>query len=268
LCELRNVSFEGGNLPDYNDRAQVLLYCLRYHFGYAFEYEYIYNDHILNNYDNDQINVFSVGCGNGIDLWSLNHAINRSHSSIEKINYLGIDLVDWKEYFYCSENDNVTYYQCDIHGIPAFLDSIDVLIFPKSISELKEEDIIDLADIICNYASQLYIVALFRTDSNNLKKDCKKFDKLVNLLIEKGFRITEGETSCYYTVDGPNAIISNCSDYKYPDDTLEYLSHLFSNCIEADMENYDCQNICSDQLSRSPILTTSQVRYNCVQINR
>lgn len=39
-CDLKSVSFKDGLLPNYNNRAQALLYCLRYHFGYAFEYDF------------------------------------------------------------------------------------------------------------------------------------------------------------------------------------------------------------------------------------
>lgn len=42
LCELKNLSFEGGSIPDYSKEIISLLYCLRYHFGYAFEYEEIH----------------------------------------------------------------------------------------------------------------------------------------------------------------------------------------------------------------------------------
>ena len=58
LCVLRNVSFESGKLPDYTNRIQDLLDCLRYHLGYEYEYEYIYRNHILNSFDSEQAVVF------------------------------------------------------------------------------------------------------------------------------------------------------------------------------------------------------------------
>lgn len=264
LCDLRNVSFESGQLPNYNNRSQALLYCLRYHFGYAFEYEYIYINNILNEYIRDDINVISVGCGNGIDLWALDHAIKRSSSKIKKINYLGIDCVDWIEYFDEYEGYNITYIQNDVRDIVK-TEKTDVLFLPKSINELDKKDFEYLADIINDSTSELYIVASFRSEANNLKKDSNKFDELIRLMELKGFSIIDGELNVYYTVDGPKAIISNYGDYKYPDDAKEYLSDLYYHCEDS---NKDCLNECRARYTRSPILNTDYVKYNIVKLKR
>ena len=39
LCHLRNLAYNYGNIPDYNDKNLQQLYLLRYTFSYAFEYK-------------------------------------------------------------------------------------------------------------------------------------------------------------------------------------------------------------------------------------
>ena len=267
LCDLRNVSFESGKLPDYTNRAQALLYCLRYHFGYAFEYEYIYINHILNSFDSDQINILSIGCGNGIDLWALDHAIKRSGSQIKCVNYIGVDRVDWKAYFDCSLDDHVKYIQCEITELQEQFENIDVLILPKSISELNEDALKHIAKIITCSSDELYVVASFRSDLGNLCSDGDKFEFLINQLANNGYAIIEGNLADCYDVDGPDAIVSHYNDYIYPDEALDYICNLYSTCKQTG-DNEDCKTICSNQLSRKPILTKNYIRYNIVKLRR
>ena len=268
LCDLRNVSFESGKLPDYTNRAQALLYCLRYHFGYAFEYEYIYRNHILNSFDSDQINVLSIGCGNGIDLWALDHAIQKSGSQIRHINYMGVDRVDWKEYFDCSLDNHVKYIQCEITELQEEFENIDVLILPKSISELRQEDLVHLADIIDQCTNELYVVASFREESYNINVDSKMFAGLIAMLEYNGFEISEGHPKDICSIAESRGILSISDDYKYPDDVKNYLLNLSSVCLEKAEDDAECQILCPQKLSRSPILRTDHIRYNIVKIRR
>ena len=269
LCNLKKVSFAAGNVPDYNDKAQALLYCLRYHFGYAFEYEYIYNNHILNSFNKETIGVLSVGCGNGIDLWALNRAIKRSHSRIKHINYLGVDCVDWYDHFEPHNgDDNISYSICEVTKLEDLLENIDVVIFPKSISEMRYEDLEHLAELIDRCSNSLYVIASLRSDSSNMRKDSNSFDTIIEMLNEKEYNISEGYTNIIHYFDGPNSIIKNYPDYTYPDMALYYLSNLFSKCEAADEDNLTCQEECKEQLRRQPILTTSQIRYQVLKIER
>ena len=264
LCNLRKVSFEGGNLPDYNDRAQALLYCLRYHFGYAFEYEYIYDYHILEDHKKEEINVLSVGCGNGIDLWALDHAIKRRHSVVKKINYRGIDCVDWIEYFDDYDGYNTIYVQNDVKELLK-CDDVDVLIFPKSISELEEKDLEYLAELVDDSTDELFVVASFRSEDYNLNEDINRFDKFIKMLIRNGFTISKGKLNIYYSFKKSSGIRSCYSDYIYPDEVIGYLSDLFSHCDGADE---DCLDKCSERYTRMPILKIDHVKYNFVKLKR
>lgn len=269
-CDLKNVSFKNGLLPNYNNRAQALLYCLRYHFGYAFEYEYIYNNHILGNIMNDQINVLSIGCGNGIDLWSLNHAIEESFPRIKQINYIGVDPIDWGEKFTGTQGDNIQYYYCPITQAESslrFLRDIDVLFLPKSISELKRFDLECIANIVAPKTNWICLAASFRTEENNFLDDMNKFDDLIDFFEGYGLTIVSGKKNIAYNCED-KAIISIYSDYVYPDDTLDIILNLYNECASRSDDNYDCNCRCQTTLSRNPILRATQVRYNCVIMAR
>lgn len=73
LCKFKELNFEAGALPDYEDINIQQLYLLRYAFAYAFEYSRMYLD-VLSQMDGvNGISVTSVGCGSMIDYWSLVH---------------------------------------------------------------------------------------------------------------------------------------------------------------------------------------------------
>ena len=42
LCELLDVHFDAGRIPDYSNLHVQQLYLLRYAYAYAFEYKYMY----------------------------------------------------------------------------------------------------------------------------------------------------------------------------------------------------------------------------------
>ena len=265
LCDLRNVSFESGHVPDYNDRAQALLYCLRYHFGYAFEYEHIYSKYVLNEYSYDRINVLSIGCGNGIDLWSLHHAIERNDTGIHVINYHGIDKVNWREYFF-EENEGVSYHKCEVQEFTKSLGRVDVLILPKSISELSGSDLNHIAQIINACTNRIYIIASFRSDDFNLSKDKNMYINLIHKFVEYGFSVIRGvPDNCYYFEDD-DAIITYYDDYYFPNDTLSLLMNLSSICNFSDEDG--TTKSCNCHIERYPILKVNQVRFNCVLLER
>ena len=268
ICELRNVSFEGGNLPDYSNRAQALLYCLRYHFGYAFEYDYMYRNHILPEYEGEKINVLSIGCGNGIDYWALRHAIAEEYSNINQVNYIGIDCVDWEEVFESVAIDNVVYYHTDVQKSKTILDSIshiDVLFFPKSISELRYDDLMLISDHIHSKTKQLCVAASFRRETYNSSEDVAKYDYLIERLESYGFSITRGEKSIQYSSTNNSVGVRKLfGEYIYPDTARKYITGLYDNCTERIGDRSLCSYSCKETMSRSPILSVSQVCYNYI----
>ncbi len=268
LCDLRNVSFESGNLPDYNNRAQALLYCLRYHFGYAFEYDYMFREDILPLYKEYLINILSVGCGNGIDYWAIRHAADRRPQSLLQVNYIGIDCVNWDEKMESTGKDSVEYHHSYVKESKAILDNIpriDVLFFPKSISELDRTDLSYLADLIQEKNNIICLAASFR---NNKPEDVAKFDFLVECFERYGFSVYNGQKNMLYQFENNAGIRSYYNEYIYPDEAKDFLANLNGFCNERDESDNICAYECDGALSRTPILTNSQVCFNFVIFSR
>ena len=79
LCKFKELNFEAGALPDYEDINIQQLYLLRYAFAYAFEYSRMYLDVLSQMDDVNNISVISVGCGSMIYYWSLVLALEIMH---------------------------------------------------------------------------------------------------------------------------------------------------------------------------------------------
>ena len=269
LCELKNVNFENGSLPDYSDELISLLYCLRYHYGYAFEYEEMYR-YIIDDFKcRNKISVLSVGCGNGIDLWSLNRAV--CSKNIKRIEYTGIDCVDWCDSFCIELPNSAEYYTCDLRKAGLVidnLDDLDILIFPKSISELTIEDLHYLVKRIENITDEFYVLSSLRKNDYNRKEDMSKIEKMSNWLHGYGFKTMN--------VDAMNCLVWDCDegiraasyDYVYPDDALNYLTHLQDYCFDYDEDNFVCSTSCHNKLTRMPILKTNTICCNCIKFER
>ena len=50
ICKLSDVTFQGGNQPDYEDKQVQELYILRYSLSYAYKYKIMYSE-ILSQYN-------------------------------------------------------------------------------------------------------------------------------------------------------------------------------------------------------------------------
>ena len=107
LCKFKELNFEAGALPDYEDINIQQLYLLRYAFAYAFEYSRMYLDVLSQMDDVNNISVTSVGCGSMIDYWSLVHALEIKHKLDCSIRYVGIDKIDWNYKIAERQNDEV-----------------------------------------------------------------------------------------------------------------------------------------------------------------
>lgn len=109
LCKFKELNFEAGAFPDYEDINIQQLYLLRYAFAYAFEYSRMYLDVLSQMDDVNNISVTSVGCGSMIDYWSLVHALEMKSKMDCSIRYVGIDIIDWNYQNSPKANDEVHY---------------------------------------------------------------------------------------------------------------------------------------------------------------
>lgn len=148
LCKFKELNFEAGALPDYEDINIQQLYLLRYAFAYAFEYSRMYLD-VLSQMDGvNGISVTSVGCGSMIDYWSLVHALEMKRKIDCSIRYVGIDKIDWSYKIPKRQNDEVHYLIGNAADVFAHNSQFisNVYFFPKSISEFSDGELNAIQD--------------------------------------------------------------------------------------------------------------------------
>lgn len=75
LCDLKDVHFDAGRVPDYSNIHVQQLYLLRYAYAYSFEYKRMYHSLIRRMKPDDRIAVTSIGCGSMIDYWALAQSV-------------------------------------------------------------------------------------------------------------------------------------------------------------------------------------------------
>lgn len=139
LCDLKEVHFDAGILPDYSDIHVQQLYLLRYAYAYSFEYKRMYASLIRRMNPGMEIAVTSIGCGSMIDYWALTRVVpNRC-----TIRYRGIDTIDWSYRMEQRPQDDVLFRNADAVELVSKAKRLtaDAYIFPKSISEFSKSDI-------------------------------------------------------------------------------------------------------------------------------
>lgn len=192
LCKFKELNFEAGALPDYEDINIQQLYLLRYAFAYAFEYSRMYLD-VLSQMDGvNGISVTSVGCGSMIDYWALVHALEMKNKLDCGIRYVGIDKIDWNYKIPERQSDEVYYLignAADFFtGNSQFIS--DVYFFPKSISEFSDSELDAMANSFSSKKIQknkFFVCISLREDDKSLGRDIQKTKCLIEAISKNGF---------------------------------------------------------------------------------
>lgn len=271
LCDLLDVHFDGGRVPDYSDIHVQQLYLLRYAYAYAFEYKYMYSDLLSRINLGQKIEVTSVGCGNRIDYWSLAHVVKQKCD----ICYKGIDTIDWSYRFAPRSRDDVRHRIGDavslFQGAHGF--SSDIYIFPKSISEFSPDEVHVLADCFTkeNISKDvIHFMFSLRTDSGSIERDTNKTNIFYERLLECGFRTNDDSNfhaEFYDSIKG-KSIREIDNDFHHPGDVIDYLKELYEKCTDF----HDCfrseSEDCKSRLGRWPILKCRQAAWQIFTFER
>ena len=193
LCKFKELNFEAGALPDYEDINIQQLYLLRYAFAYAFEYSRMYLDVLSQMDDVNNISVISVGCGSMIDYWSLVHALEMRRKIGCSIRYVGIDKIDWNYKIPKRQNDEVHYLignAADIFTNNSQFIS-DVYFFPKSISEFSDCELNAMANSFSSKKIQknrFFVCISLREDQGSMDRDMQKTKCIIEAIGKNGFK--------------------------------------------------------------------------------
>ena len=157
---------EGGTQDKvkYDEPLSRLYYFLRYGYGYAYEYYLMWKD-LLDDMEgqglgSERLDVLSLGCGNGVDLWALRTLLEERGEPDRLEGYVGVDVADWSDlcfplpegadYRYrwnCSALDYLKSAEARRSYYDKFL-CARVVVFPKSLGEMSEDEIESIGDVI------------------------------------------------------------------------------------------------------------------------
>ena len=272
LCKFKELNFEAGALPDYEDINIQQLYLLRYAFAYAFEYSRMYLDVLSQMDDVDNISVTSVGCGTMIDYWALIHALEKRRKIGSSIRYVGIDKIDWNYKFAARQNDEVHYL---IGNAKDFFENnsqfiSDVYFFPKSISEFSVSELDAMANSFSSKKIQknkFFVCISLREDQGSLDRDIQKTKRLMEAISKNGF-YTKWPYDQYTHYVRNDGIASFDNDFQYPSEALEFVTNLNVECANYKIQEENCQYDCKKYLSRWPILKVGHIRYQVIMFER
>ncbi|MFC1588032.1 hypothetical protein ACFL54_06970 [Planctomycetota bacterium] len=270
LCDCKTLTYEGGDIPDYENKILQPYYLLRYFPAYLAEYYLMYKKMLRSLFlKNQQLKVLSIGCGSGIDLWGLYFAIKNKHlNPDEKIDYTGVDLVNWR-YFDNMELEDVYFYQKNIADWEEMdEDNYNVIVFPKSIGEFSVPDFASLCKMFENTTfSEDRICVLCSLMELGRGSDMNRCKKIANILTKKHGYSCLDDTSKYWHYKEAG-IRKYCWDFVYPDNIKNYLDGLQRHCpTYIENGNVSCKDDC-DNLNRSPILKTTYINYSMLRFKR
>ena len=267
LCELSGLNYMGYYLPNYQNIHVQQLYLLRYAYAYSYEYMWMYRQVLEKLRDVPQVSIVSVGCGSMLDYWSLVQAMTQNNCLDKKINYVGIDTVEWNYRFGIRKNDQLLSYlhndavKC-FQNNPKFVS--DIYFFAKSISEFSMYQIGEIAQ--CFEKKEIekdhfFLCVSMRNTNGKREEDMEKTKVMVKSIERNGFRANPGWEN-YYAYNESERIEVLDKNYYYPEYIKQCIISLNDKCKKRSYMNCNCN------LSRNPILKTGQVCYQIVEFER
>lgn len=272
FCSLRNFDISSGKwCPDYANPLHREFYYLKYASAYMTEYylafKQIFDSNLLTA--NSHITTLSLGCGAMLDLVGFYSSIeeSRNYKNASPI-YLGIDIVDWN----CDETRNInnaSLYTCGIENFNSDQCEFpyDIIIFPKSISDIPENCLTNFANnISCSKLSNNICIINSKRDGADI--DAFRAVNFCNILVKRcGYNINIIEQNIN-TIDCETKI-ENLIDNKFEfNDEIGWFlkefgeKRLYCKCPEEDQQH------CKDVLGKWPIRTKKFISYTIYHLEK
>lgn len=212
MCECDTLRFNEGNLPDYRYYIVQDLYAMRYDLAYAHEYKRMYTRLLQRMSPGSELEVTSLGCGNMIDYWSLKRVLPANC----RVSYHGVDVIDWDDKFAACKGDKIDFALQYISDYLYDCDELksDVYVFPKSISEIDDDELEAICRIISEKGfakDEVHFLFSMRANQYSLDRDRAKTDKICAAIRDTGM-MPDGKSGSLYK--GLDKMIYNCdSDF-------------------------------------------------------
>lgn len=266
-CFIRELDYSSGASPDYSNVTLQYLYMLRYLCAYMCEYYDAYSKILSSNFIRNQLNVFSLGCGCGVDFYALYFVARDKELPPGVFSYSGIDIVQWERL-------------CDIESVGSriliedflawySLDRRDynVLFFPKSIGEFSEEQFNEILNILQQSTFEQRQIVMV----NSLRKERAEVDslrtwKLVDILrTSHGYRVcNQRNTRVGFGNEAIRSIF--CGLFDYPSHVSQNLAALINWRDCGGRDNRFCSVDCERQIKKQPMLKCGYLMYDIVYL--
>lgn len=220
----------------------------------------------------DSIEVASIGCGNMIDYWGLVEALDEIGNGECYIKYRGIDIIDWNYKIEAREQDEVRFTKVNAATIFQKTSALisNVYIFPKSISEFSNEEFQDICDSFRKKEIQkdrIHILISLRSDQGSMDRDMERSKKIISAMQQNGFTTEDNATTFIRYKDEDRGIKKIDYKFEYPEDAIELLISLNTECSTYVSNKKNCTSDC-ENLKRWPVLKARNIRYQVLTFDR
>ena len=147
------------------------------------------------------------------------------------------------------------------------LDS-DIYFFPKSICEIKNDDLTSICDSFRTKRiskDKIILGVSLRAEERNLEIDACTSEKIANSIIENGFTCNS-DLNKYFRFKESQGIRKHDNSFIYPDTAKNFLDNLHDKCPCSDEDI--CEEECRVHLNRQPVLRTDHIRYQILEFER
>ena len=256
-CILKELRFDGGHIPPYEDSAIQQAYLLRYAYAYFFEYYAIYYTIISQLKKDDEIKVLSVGSGCGLDYYALLYAMDEQQFNWSNLHYTAVDKVNW-QYFY-NVGGNLCYFNNDV----AELDINDskeynIIIFPKTIGELNKQQFNFIKEYIeYKVEDKFYLINSLR---ESYGVDSNRFNKLVDYIGKMRGELVCGDDIEVKVLESRGVYGYNgMYNVSYPDEIKKYIENILVQCQYYNSFGQVHEEKCLE-MNRKVVLRTDHIR--------
>ncbi|TET32849.1 MAG: hypothetical protein E3J72_18640 [Planctomycetota bacterium] len=272
LCELKDLTYKGRNLPDYENELIQQYYMLRFFPAYLAEYYLIYRKLFRKRFIRSPLNIFSIGVGCGIDYYGLHFAAKDDENNrLKNMEYTGIDQVDWL-YWNDFGRKNIHYIVKDITKWSKLdEDSYNIIIFPKSIGEFSNKTFTHIKNIFRNStfsAKRIYFLCSLMDVEYAKGVDIGRLSSLVDIMKRKHGFSCQDDPEKFWRLKKDAGIITVCNGFMYPDDIIDELRKLLERCpTYISNGNESCESNCAN-INRYPILRTKYMNYSILRLEK
>lgn len=260
LCTLKRFSFQGC-FPDYKNPLHRNFYFLKYSVAYIIEYREMYRRILASGRLRETSSpvVLSIGCGAMLDLVGLTYELREREGRADPV-YCGVDLVDWQ----CHDTKLVPHQslmKIDIgrfSALKGYTPPIDILFFPKSISEIPEKALDTFVDSLSpSDIAERAVVAVSKRGRASEDHDaalhlCRRLcEKLDFVMVHSDDTVFSDKSPQKFTQLLPRKESRERVDY-YLDRAAEEMERLYNRFLDCDCPEVEqCMSIAGRQPMRN-----------------